>query len=144
MTSTTKSTLTTTRRAIHLFAILALSAGAFAALPARAVLADVTQDPPEKVMSMMMEATKNRSYADFMVEGNDVLRAELTPQMFEGVCGQISGRMQKGYKTKYLTKLRKEDNVVTYLWKMEFADGKDEALILLSIKNKKVAGIFLQ
>jgi hypothetical protein len=106
--------------------------------------ADVTQDPPEKVMNMMIEATKNRSFADFMAEANDGMRADLTVQNFEGVCGQVSPRLQKGYKTKYLTKLRKEDQMVVYLWKLEYADGKDDGLISLTVKNKKVAGIFLQ
>ena len=143
MPSNPTSTRTATRFAIRLFTLSMFTAGSFAAAPTRPAHAEVTQDPPEKVMLGMIEATKNRAYADFLVEANDVLRAELSPQMFEGVCGQISGRLQKGYKTKYLTKLRKEDSVV-YLWKLEFADAKDEGLIVFTVKNKKVAGIFLQ
>jgi aminopeptidase-like protein len=111
---------------------------------ARPARADVTQDPPEKVLNMMIEATKNRSFADFMAEASDQLRAELTVQNFEGVCGQLSPRLQKGYKTKYLTKLRKEDQMMVYLWKLEYADGKDDSLITMAVKNKKVAGILLQ
>jgi hypothetical protein len=136
--------MTVTRCAIRLSIVLCLSAGTLSALPARPAHAEVTQDPPDKVMTMMIEATKNRSFADFMAEANDEMRTELTPQMFEGVCGQISARLQKGYKTKFLTKVRKEDQMVVYLWKLEYADAKDEGLILMTVKNKKVAGILLQ
>src|SRR3954471_18021469 len=90
---------------------------------ARPARADVTQDPPEKGLTMMIEATKNRSFADFMAEADDHMRTELTVQNFEGVCGQLSARLQKGYKTKFLTKLRKEDQMMVYLWKLEYADG---------------------
>ena len=99
--------------------------------------AEVTQDPPEKVMTMMIEAAKTKSYQDFIVEVDDGFRAALTPQMFEGVANQLSPRLRLGYKTKYLTKLRQQGNVV-YLWKLEFTDGKDEALIKMAVKDKKI------
>jgi hypothetical protein len=133
------------RRAIRLFTIIfCLSTAGLSVAPSRSAHADVTQDPPEKLLTMMIEATKNRSFADFMVEANDEMRMDLTQQNFEGVCGQVSSRLQKGYKTKYLTKLRKEDQMVVYLWKLEYADGKDDSLITMAVKNKKVAGILLQ
>jgi hypothetical protein len=135
----------TSRRVLRPFTIIfCLSTAGLSVAPSLSAHADVTQDPPEKVLNMMIEATKNRSFADFMAEANDVMRADLTLQNFEGVCGQLSPRLQKGYKTKYLTKLRKEDQMMVYLWKLEYADGKDDGLITMAIKNKKVAGIHLQ
>lgn len=136
--------MTSTRFVTRLRAIFILAAACVAAMPVRSAHADVTQDPPEKVMTMMIEATKNRSFADFMAEASDEMRVDLTVQNFEGVCGQISARLQKGYKTKYLAKLRKEDQVTGYVWKLEFADGKDESLIFMLVKNKKIVGILLQ
>ena len=136
--------MTPTRCVIRLFAILFVSSAGLHVMAARPAQAEVTQDPPEKVMTMMIEATKNRSFADFLAEASDELRMELTVQNFEGVCGQVSARLQKGYKTKFLAKLRKEDQITLYVWKLEYADGKDDNLILLMVKNKKVAGILLQ
>ena len=105
--------------------------------------AEVTQDPPEKVMVGMMEATKNRSYDDFLVDANDDVRANLSQQMFQAVCNQVAPRLKQGYKTRFLAKLKQTGQTV-YLWKLEFADGKDEALIHMVVKDKKVAGILLQ
>jgi len=130
-----------TRRPFMVFMSLLTATGLAGA--ARTTVAQVTQDPPEKVLSLMLEAVKKRSHDDFMAEGSDELRANLTKQMFEGVAGQMAPRLAKGYKTKYLTKLRKDDHAV-HLWKLEIADGKDDVLVTMAIKDKKVAGIYLQ
>jgi hypothetical protein len=111
-------------------------------LGARAAAAAATEDPPEGMVKKMLEATKNRSYDDFLTDADDTVRAKLTLQQFEAVANMVGPRLKQGYKLSYLTKLRKGP-YATYLWKVEFADGKDEALVTMSIKNGKVAGIFI-
>jgi hypothetical protein len=105
--------------------------------------AAITADPPEATLKAMLEAVKAKSYDDFLTEADDTLRAGLTKQMFEGVSGLVGPRLKQGYKTSYLAKLRKT-GIAVHLWKLEFSDGKDEAMVTLSVKNGKVAGIFIQ
>jgi hypothetical protein len=113
------------------------------ALGASRAWAEVTQDPPDKAMTMMIEAIKAKSYADFVIETDDKFRAAVTPQMFEGVSNQIAPRLQAGYKSKFLSKLRQQGSSV-FLWKVEFTDGKDDMLVNMAVKNKKVVGFLVQ
>lgn len=106
-------------------------------------LAAITADPPEATLKKMLEAVKTKSYEDFLTEADDTVKAKLTKQMFEGVSGQVGPRLKQGYKTTYLSKLRKGE-ITVHLWKLEFSDGKDEALVTMAVKDGKVAGIFIQ
>jgi hypothetical protein len=105
--------------------------------------ADVTDDPPEKAMRNVLESHKNGSYEDFLVDTDDRIRTGITPQMFEGMSNQLAPRLKAGYKATFVCKLRKEGRAV-YLWKVEFTDGKDDMLLRIGIKDKKVAGVAIQ
>ena len=113
------------------------------ALAPRLVSAEVTQDPPEKVMKMMVEAIKAKSQKDFLAEANDTMKASLTKEMFEGVSNQMAPRLRGGYKTAFLTRLHRQDAAV-FLWKLTFTDGKDEFVVTMAVQAKKVAGFFVQ
>jgi hypothetical protein len=105
--------------------------------------AAITADPPEATLKVILDAVKTKSYEDFLTDADDNVRAKVTKQMFEGVSGLVGPRLKQGYKTSYLTKLRKS-GIAVHLWKLEFSDGKDEALVTMSVKDGKVAGILLQ
>ena len=98
---------------------------------------------PEAIMKKMMEATKNGAYEDFLVDCDDQMKAALTKQMFEGVSGVLGPRLRQGWKHVYLGKLRQQGHTV-HLWRLEFADGKDDHLVKLSLKDGKVSGIIAQ
>ncbi|HEY0712713.1 MAG TPA: hypothetical protein VGF45_08570 [Polyangia bacterium] len=123
--------------------VAVLVVGLLVALGPSLAWAEVTQDPPEKVMSMMVEAIKAKSYPDFVIETDDKFKAAVTLQMFDGVSNQVAPRLQAGYKTKFLAKLRQQGASV-YVWKLEFTDGKDDMLVKMAIKDKKVAGFLVQ
>lgn len=101
------------------------------------------QNEAEAVMKRMLEATKSRAFDDFLSECDDNFKASLTKQMFEGVSGMLAPRLKQGWKHIYLGKLRQQGATV-YLWRLEFADGKDEHLLKLALKDGKVSGILVQ
>jgi hypothetical protein len=111
-------------------------------LPA-AALAQTGGDPPEGLMKKMMEAIRVKSYDDFMIECDATMRAALTKQQFEGVSALMAPSLAPGYKTTYLGKLRQQGHI-TYLWKLEPATLKEDTLISMSIKDKKVGGFYLK
>lgn len=117
--------------------------GILVAGSAPAARAEVTQDPPEKVMTMMVEAIKAKSYADFLIEADAKVQSAITPQMFEGVSNQVAPLLEAGYKTAFLAKLKKQVATM-YLWKLECSNGKEDLLITMAVKNKKVAGFTVQ
>lgn len=98
--------------------------------------------PPEAVCRRMLEATKSKSYEDFVAEGDDNLRAALTRQMFDGVSGMVGPKLRKGYQISYLGQLR-QDGADVFLWRLDFTGEKDQALVKMAMKDGKVAGIFL-
>jgi hypothetical protein len=101
-------------------------------------------DPPDGLMKKMMEALKTKSYDDFMIECDDNMRAALTKQMFDGVSNMMAPNLQSGHKITYLGKLRQKGHL-TYLWKLEPpGGGKDETLIRMTTKDRKVTGFWLQ
>ena len=127
---------------------LSLSAAAFLSWVAGAsgarAQSGAGSDPPEGLMKKMMEAVKNNSYDDFMIECDEKMRAALTKQMFEGVASLMSTSLQLGHKITYLGKVRRAKGMVTYLWKLEPPTLKEDTLISMTLKDKKVAGFLLQ
>jgi hypothetical protein len=123
--------------AAFLMALGAQSSAALAQSPAGA------SDAPDGLMKKLMEAVKENAYDDFMIECDDTMRAALTKQQFEGVSAMMAPSLQGSYKTTYLGKIRRK-GLYTHLWKLDPGGGKDETLINISIKDKKVAGFFLQ
>lgn len=107
------------------------------------VLVAGPDDAPEATVQNVIKAVQDRSYEAFVRDADDKVKAALTKPMFDGVAGQLSPRLNKGFKRTYLTKLRKEGHVV-HLWKLTFDDGKDDALVRMAMKDGKVAGIFFQ
>ncbi len=108
-----------------------------------AARADVVQDPPEKLLAVMLDAIKTDAYEDFLAEADPVFKTALSRQNFEGVASQIAPRLKGGWKAKHLAKLR-QAGAATHVWKLEFVDGKDDVLARIVIKDKKVAGFWLQ
>jgi len=100
-------------------------------------------DPPEGQMKKLMTAIKSNAYEDFTIECNETMRAALSKQQFEGLSSMMGPMLQPGHKTTYLGKLRRK-GMMTYLWKLDPGGGKDEAVINMTIKDKKVAGFFVQ
>ena len=112
------------------------------ALPVRA--AENAGARPEEVAQHAIDAVRKRSYEAFLVDADDKVRTALTPQMFEGVSNMLKPRLDAGYTRKFLTKLRQK-GMNTYLWKLEFSDGKDDNLLRITLDDHdKVAGIFFQ
>jgi hypothetical protein len=108
-----------------------------------AARADITEEPPEKAMRNVLESHKSKSYGDFLVDADDGIKAGITPQMFEGMSNQLAPRLKAGYKTVFVCKLRKQGRAV-YLWKVEFTDGKDDVLLRIAIKDKKITTVLFQ
>jgi hypothetical protein len=128
------------------FLSLALTTLLVSAMPARAaepLTASAADAAAEGQMKKLLEAIESKSYEDFAIECDDTMRAALTRQNFEGITGIYGPMLQKAYKTTLLGKLRQK-GFITYLWKLEPSEGKDEFLLKISVKNRKVGGFFIQ
>ncbi len=92
----------------------------------------------ERVLLKMIEAVKAQSYEDFLTDADAQLKSQFSRQQFEGTCGLYTAPLRKGYRLEYLGQLRQRGGFV-YLWKISVADGQDESLIRLVMKDGKVS-----
>jgi len=130
-----------TRRKFQTLA--ALTAMSFTGPATLRAAAAAAKDNPEAQMKKMVEALKNRSYEAFLEGTDDTMKAALTKQMFEGVCGQLSEPLGKGYRTTRLGQLKQLGSTV-HLWKLEISGLEDQTLIKMSVKDGLVNGFLLQ
>lgn len=101
--------------------------------------------PAQKVIECLetiLEATESGNYELFTKVGNSSYKAGITRQMFEGVSEQLAPRMKQGYTTTYFGSL-KQLHYQIYLWKLSFADGRDEFIIRMTMDEDKVAGVLI-
>lgn len=112
-------------------------------MSATACIAAETVEPGRAILDKLLKATEANDYDSFVADGTAPFKAGITKQMLEGVSGQLSPRMKKGYQCSYLGELNQQGCQVL-LWKLVFKDGGDDTLAKLVLKDGKVAGFWLQ
>src|ERR1041385_2863341 len=75
-------------------------------LSAMSCLAAGPVEPGRAVLDKLLKAVEANRYDSFVADGTDVFKAAMTKQMLEGVSGQLSTRMKRGYDCTYLGELR--------------------------------------
>jgi hypothetical protein len=100
-------------------------------------------EPGRAALDKLLKAVEANDYDSFVADSNEAFKASLTKQMFQGVSGQLSPRLKKGYTSSYLGELRQQGSRVL-LWKLAYKDGGDDALAKLVLKDGKEAGFWLQ
>jgi hypothetical protein len=121
---------------------LSLAASLWTFLPPTSASAQEPKDA-RRLLDTILKATENDDYAGFVSVGDLVFKASITPQMLDGVSGQVAPRMKKGYDCIFLGVLNQKGYQVC-LWKLVFMDGGDDILAKLVVKNGKVWGAWLQ
>jgi|ERR1019366_836419 hypothetical protein len=110
------------------------------AVPARAEGAA----PPdaEKALVKMIEAVKAESYDAFLADADANLKAHLSRQQFEGMCGLYAKPLKKGYSLEYFGQLRQRGATVN-VWKVSSPAGQEDVLVKLVMKDGKVSGVWV-
>ena len=106
-------------------------------------LAGDTAEPGRTTLDKLLKAVEMNDYDSFVADGSDAFKAGMTKQMLQGVSGQLSARMKKGYTCLYLGELNQQGYKVL-LWKIAYKDGGDDTLTRLVLKDGKVTGFWLQ
>ena len=95
------------------------------------------------VLDKLLKAVETNDYANFVADGTDAFKADLTKEILEGVSVQLAPRMKKGYDASFLGEL-KQQGCQVLLWKVTYKDGGDDTLAKVVLKDGKVAGFWLQ
>ena len=83
------------------------------------------------------------SYDAFLADGDANLKAHLSRQQFEGLCGLYTQPLKKGYTLDYFGHL-KQRGFIVHIWKISANGAADEALIRMAVKDGKVGGVWVQ
>ena len=94
-------------------------------------------------LDKLLVAVQHNDYETFIADGTEMFKENITQQIFNVVSVQLSWRLEEGYEAIYLDALHQQGSRV-YLWKLVFADGGDDVLAKLVIKDDTVAGFWLQ
>ena len=113
------------------------------ALSALSCLAGETVEPGRATLDKLLRAVEANDYVGFVSDGSDAFKAGITKPMLQGVSGQLSMRMKKGYACSFLGELTQQGCRVL-LWRLAYKDGGDDTLAKLVFKDGKVAGFWLQ
>jgi len=106
-------------------------------------LAGDSAEQGRATLDKLLKAVELNDYDSFVADGSDAFKAALTKSMLQGVSGQLSPRMKKGFSCLYIGELSQQGCKVL-LWKITYKDGGDETLAKLVIKEGKVTGFWLQ
>lgn len=95
-----------------------------------------------EAFTRLMNSIISEAREDFIKDGEPAFQ-KLTQEQLSAVSAQLKPRLEEGYETTYLGALTRQGYHVT-LWRIQFKDGKDDALATLSMKDGKVGGFFVR
>jgi hypothetical protein len=103
--------------------------------------ANEPQKDDAALVAKLVSAIQNTDYEAFVADGSEAFHAITKPQ-FDSVCESLGVKLKTAHTT-FLGELNQQGFRVT-LWKLSFADGSDDALATLSVKDGKVGGFWIK
>jgi hypothetical protein len=90
----------------------------------------------------LLNSLENSDFNAFIADGSPAFQA-MTKDQFEAACTQLAPKLRVQHTVTFLGELKQHGYRVT-LWKLSFADGSDDALATLSVKDGKVGGFWIK
>lgn len=126
-------------------AAFAQDTAAPAAQPAATPIPPTVTSTPEDLQKLFIEKIngfKNRDYTAFIANSDEALTSAATEVAFGEACDQWTPRLTPGFEASYMGTLKKDDYQVSY-WKVVSADKGDDLTVIMSVKDGKVGGFFI-
>ena len=90
----------------------------------------------------LLNSLEHSDFNSFVVDGSREFQA-MTKDQFDAACAQLAPKLKVQHTVTFLGELKQHGYRVT-LWKLSFADGSDDALVTLSVKDGKVGGFWIK
>ena len=117
-------------------------------LPALAPSAREPESPPgigeadaKSLLAELLQAVQAKAYDDFVAKGSARFKAALGPGLFHTINADLGARLAAGYQSTCLGRLRR-GKAMFWLFRLEYADGGDDALIGMATDGWQLAGFF--
>ncbi|MHB8202442.1 MAG: hypothetical protein ACYDHG_01900 [Desulfomonilaceae bacterium] len=91
----------------------------------------------------LLKCIENDQYGAFVEGGSDYFKSRISKEHFHNVSERLAQHLKNGYDIKFLTEFKQADLVGT-LWKIEYRDGFDDALVKIFMENGKIEGLWFQ
>jgi hypothetical protein len=97
--------------------------------------------PLEDTMKRMLAAAQANALDEFVAQADPLAKIAMTKQM-QDINQELGPRIQQGYVATYWGRLN-QGGYEVHVWKLEFRDGKDDYLVTVAAKDRKVAGMWV-
>jgi hypothetical protein len=89
-----------------------------------------------------LQAIQANAYDDFVAKGSAGFKAAVQPTMLRGLSTNLGAHLAVGFQSTLLGSLRRSGGTL-WLFRLEFADGGDDALVRMFTDGWQVAGFFI-
>lgn len=113
--------------------------------PAATPIPPTATSTPEDLQKLFIEKIngfKNRDYKAFLANSDEALTSAATEVAFGEACDQWNPRLSSGFEASYMGTLKKDDYKVSY-WKVVCKNEGDDLTVIMSVKDGKVGGFFI-
>lgn len=93
----------------------------------------------QRCFDTLLAATAADDFERFVSVADERFRRGLTPEAFHRVCQGLAPRLLKGFKPTLLGELQQK-RFTTFLWRLRFDDGGDDALFRMAMADGRVVG----
>ena len=91
----------------------------------------------------LLKAIEDNAYDDFVAKGSAHFKAAVQPSRLHGLSTNLGMRLAAGHRPTLFGSLRKHQGTL-WLFRLEFADGGDDALVNMTTNGWQVAGFFIE
>ena len=100
------------------------------------------QADASSLLAELLRAIQGNAYDDFVAKGSAFFKAAVPPAMLRGLSAKLGARLATGYQTTLLGSLRRHEGTL-WLFRLEFADGGDDALVSMPTDGWQVASFVI-
>ena len=100
------------------------------------------QADASSLLAELLQAIQGNAYDDFVAKGSAGFKAAVQPTMLRGLSTNLGAHLAVGYQPTSLGSLRRPGGTL-WLFRLEFADGGDDALVSMFTDGWQVAGFFI-
>jgi RNA polymerase sigma-70 factor (ECF subfamily) len=100
------------------------------------------QADASSLLAELLQAIQANAYDDFVAKGSAGFKAAIQPTMLRGLSRNLGAHLAVGYQPSSLGSLRRPGGTL-WLFRLEFADGGDDALVSMFTDGWQVAGLLI-
>ena len=100
------------------------------------------QADASSLLAELLQAIQGNTYDDFVAKGSAVFKAAVQPATLRRLSTNLGARLATGFQPTSLGSLRRPGGTL-WLFRLEFADGGDDALVSMFTDGWQVAGFFI-